>query len=134
MLRLDDAQMDAARKALLEALRANGIDENALAEAYSELLESTAANPKERRLALKDLTELLGCLPRKRTEVSVQSEQRALSIVVGDGAAALGGVDPERLRALPPAERRAALELLSKLGLRSPALPVEATVAEGIEA
>lgn len=111
------------RRGILAGLAAERVDAQAIGKVLAELTKSK--DDHVRLGAVDKVIRLTGAEPNRRKRVKVTSDQRSVVAVLGHGAlAAPVALDEERLKRLPPAERRKAIEAMDTLRrLEAPAEP-----------
>lgn len=118
-----DEAGEATRQAILARFDAVGVNGNTIADLMAGMLNGEIKTATGRTIECSERTvafaverylDLTAAIPKRQSKMRIESDQRVLRLSVGDGS--LGSVvDLDKLRALPPDKRQAALKLLGEV-------------------
>lgn len=103
-----------ARRALLAAMAECDLGPDRTARELAGILQDPETSGSLRAKVAMNIAELQGAMPSRKTQVDVNARSQSMRLTVD------ASLDLTKLQALPPAERRQAVELLGKAGLLPP--------------
>ena len=136
---------EVARKTMIEQANKAGMTPARMGEMLAQLCmgevkvgngQTQKVSVRDRADALNQLVALHAAIPKRATRVNVNSEQRILSLSLGDGAVP-GRISLDKLRAMPAARRREVLAALREVTAddetdATPALPAGESNGNGL--